>query len=56
MANQPHDKSGKKCFLCKRPFTVQTATFTIAFKKKGFIEHGTVCASCHHRHHEKGEV
>jgi len=55
MASQPHDKTGKHCFLCKRVFTKQSATFTISFKEPNLIIKRCVCGDCHHKHMAQGE-
>lgn len=58
MAQQPHNKSGKKCHFfkkCGTVFTAQSMTLTISIKEKGLIVKKLVCGACHHKFHEDGE-
>jgi hypothetical protein len=58
MAQQPHDKTGKKCHFykkCKTVFTAQSMTLTISKKEKGLIVKHLVCAKCHNEFHELSE-
>lgn len=58
MAQQPHNKEGKKCHFykkCKTIFTKRSMTLTISVKEKGLIVKHLVCPKCHEDFYSKDE-